>query len=1508
VTDGANQDPAELGKEAARSLYHDGLKAAVHDPLEARFAEAAVIEFARLQRERTPGIYRDALEGAEKSAEQLNVEPFRGIAEVVQNADDARASQLRLALRTGARGRELLFVHDGVPVRLNDLVAMAIAFVSTKQEEAGTKGRFGIGLKTLRAIGDALSVHSGHYHASITGSQLAPVSPASPIAGFYEPATGETLLVLELRSDFHEDEFRAWLGSWDASSLLFLDTVRAVELHSLRPRKKQVELRLEERKPRTVPLAVGRHTLDCEETVLRDPIQRRAWRRYVVHRPVPASAPKRRHKATGRTTQIGVAVPDSADTGAALLYAGLPLGDTRIGFPFSANAQFNVDTARTGAQHDEWNGWLLDRVVDLTVAVARQRFATEPSTGWISVPLVTEAETIDDRWLQGRLVAGARAVQERLVRALTFEIGGANRRTRDLVYEARPFERILSGDDLVRLHPDLAPLPWPMRDRGGRWRTVLAEIDLAQEVEADDALRLLEFDNEQLGTRPVSWFIRFARAAISSGEEAGLLWRSSVVLADGSRIRPLAPDVEAAVLVRKTRKGSLATQLGLARVIHGAYLTASPEATAVRRWLENSGILVDDVGPEPSLRALANRGTNPDMPPIELSDEDVLVLRDALGTLKDADQQKELGPEIGGAVSVKGFRWERGKRVRAAVTPATAYLPATFEDRPDGWAKAAGTCPGPAWIEPRYAKVLKRPGSDRRMPAALSFFRLLGAAVAPRLVGPATIETRYGDPASPIDFRALTPSQLEILGKRHATHLKGELLSPDLGRVVGDISRDRSRRRKRERARALLLTLDREWKDQYQGHETATAVYSYGSWVPTGTLPASWLAIARDTPWLTNEAGTPTPPRQLVVRTRLTEALYGRDAPSFASDVVEGLASSPAVRGLGLTADPRIDELVDQLTQLAESPDGVDHADVAIRYAALAAAVTNVDVTLESMVGDLTVRQLRARFGNDRRRPGLILVDGKWLPPAKVMRGRPIFGRRRAFVPDASRADRLWRVLGIPPPTVSDCVSVLTEIGSGPPSRDDEQVLADTYVYLSERVAEASRRERRAIAALPLWSGERWLTQRPIYAVDEVEVARSLGKKLAVWQPPLSRRALGPLVEVLGVTVFDDGDFTPILTEADWATGQSVGETFAAAVDHLGNWLGSHDPALYRALEPGWDELADADIAVGSGLQLELRIAGKRPIRVPARAHLVRSPLQLCFASERVIGDKDAGGRVIAALFAQGDPDKVALAWADSWLRASSGERTARMRPAEDEREDDSMDELFRQAAMTRKPMRRSKPEPAKPIPAGNGRALVAGTIETVRRLKSADDLIVSSVTRPDGAARTGEQAGRRGLREDAPAGRRIGEGRRPAPLSAVQAYAPQEQEHIALEALHRAINGELSDLRDFRHLQGVGADALDRLKRAFEIKSFARDMPNKVTLTANEYERALKDATKYYLAVVSGLEEGFDTVVRIIGNPAATLKLQESTSIVLVGVRSANKPIEVRFSRRQEAEPSGAP
>jgi hypothetical protein len=181
-----------------------------------------------------------------------------------------------------------------------------------------------------------------------------------------------------------------------------------------------------------------------------------------------------------------------------------------------------------------------------------------------------------------------------------------------------------------------------------------------------------------------------------------------------------------------------------------------------------------------------------------------------------------------------------------------------------------------------------------------------------------------------------------------------------------------------------------------------------------------------------------------------------------------------------------------------------------------------------------------------------------------------------------------------------------------------------------------------------------------------------------------------------------------------------------------------------------------------------------------------------------------------------------------------------------------------------------------------------------VRRLKAPDDLVVASVERPSGSNQR-KRHGKRGLRKDLPAGKPIHQ-EQAAPPSAPKAYSTEELQGLGLVALQKAINGELSGLRDFQHLRGVGADALDRLRRFFEMKSTAGPMTNQVPLTVNEFKRAVEEKGKFYLAVVSGLEVGYETVVRIIPNPASSLEVRRDVELKLSGVLTVDRPIEVRF------------
>jgi len=91
------------------------------------------------------------------------------------------------------------------------------------------------------------------------------------------------------------------------------------------------------------------------------------------------------------------------------------------------------------------------------------------------------------------------------------------------------------------------------------------------------------------------------------------------------------------------------------------------------------------------------------------------------------------------------------------------------------------------------------------------------------------------------------------------------------------------------------------------------------------------------------------------------------------------------------------------------------------------------------------------------------------------------------------------------------------------------------------------------------------------------------------------------------------------------------------------------------------------------------------------------------------------------------------------------------------------------------------------------------------------------------------------------------------------------------------------------RHRHGVGADAIDELRQCFETKmSSGNAIPNEITLTPNEVERARTDPD-FFLAVVAGLEEGAGELrVRFIFDPLARLPLRLRNDLTFGGVREA--------------------
>lgn len=68
-------------------------------------------------------------------------------------------------------------------------------------------------------------------------------------------------------------------------------------------------------------------------------------------------------------------------------------------------------------------------------------------------------------------------------------------------------------------------------------------------------------------------------------------------------------------------------------------------------------------------------------------------------------------------------------------------------------------------------------------------------------------------------------------------------------------------------------------------------------------------------------------------------------------------------------------------------------------------------------------------------------------------------------------------------------------------------------------------------------------------------------------------------------------------------------------------------------------------------------------------------------------------------------------------------------------------------------------------------------------------------------------------------------------------------------------------------------------------MKSFARGAPGEITLTEAEFRRAEESKTNFYLVIVSGLEEGYETELRIYINPTKNLPWTPKGQVAIGGL-----------------------
>ncbi len=449
-----------LAATAAEAIFNHPGTEPKFDPDDVASARAAVERLESLFAS-APGTFTALLEGARSGAEVLSGNRLQGLSEIIQNADDAGATEVRFLLQPDA----LLIAHNGRPVRLRDVHALATPWITTKRHNSKAIGRFGIGLMTLQALSDTLELHSGPYDVRFANLTVTAIEPFSIPDGFAN-AEDTIFRVPLVGNALDTSTLSAWAEEWDDSALLFCNGVNSVTIRSGSSSIRTLALLWQEQAPRWV-------TIGGSDTNVR---RRRATapdgRKWDVHTAevYPPQGVHRAHKAVGSSIPLGVALSvNGPDEGQ--LYAGLPVAS--LSHAVRANAQFDPLANRQGIADTLWNTAISELVADLWIAAVIDMFVTDPSAAWRSIPLPeTTTRSGFDAVVQfeSMLVKHAR---EMLPELITIHVDDSRTPLTHLATEVPRLTSVLNEKEIAELAGLPAALPFNARDQEGRWSKVL---------------------------------------------------------------------------------------------------------------------------------------------------------------------------------------------------------------------------------------------------------------------------------------------------------------------------------------------------------------------------------------------------------------------------------------------------------------------------------------------------------------------------------------------------------------------------------------------------------------------------------------------------------------------------------------------------------------------------------------------------------------------------------------------------------------------------------------------------------------------------------------------------------------------------------------------------------------------------------------------------------------------------------------------------------------------------
>ena len=1096
-------------------------------------------------------------------------------------------------------------------------------------------------------------------------------------------------------------------------------------------------------------------------------------------------------------------------------------------------------------------------------------------------------------------------------------VGGGPVLIRDLAVEDAALEGVIEPAEIASLAGLAASLPRTARDPAARWRDVLDDwrasgAPLADPVTVADALPLLQ-DPE----RGVAATIELAAAALDHGLSAQLSDLPFITTSEGRRI---VPPTAGSVELLTVSQSRLADQLGMGVGLAPEHLAATEPARTVLAWLRKVGAVIDDPRDEQVVRRLAAAGRAGAQFPEPLTDEQLRALRDAFEQLS-ADQRSSLGPDVGRVIKIAVFRYDVGGRLqRGTARPGEVYLSRAVDREPESFAVAADKTPGLLWTDNRYAEQLRSSLGRVGGLGPQKFLGLLGAERAPRLVRHPGLQARYSDPRLGLPSGASDgpPHRARALRSLGARWTLDDVDSPDLRAVVADIASEGKAAHRRDRAGALVGALGRAWDRLVERADVVAAVDDYG-WRPHGTVKAFWLWSAGATSWLDDADGVPRAPLELRLKTPGTVALHGSSAPGYLHPEFDAPNRREVLAALGVTGEPMIRDLVERLRaiqglspQLASAA-----ADAAMAYQAIAERLAH----RETLAGDLSERELRAAFAEGQ---GLVLTDVGWRAPSEVLGGAPIFRRLRPFTPQVPGTERLWAALQIRQPTAEDCLRVVGQIARtrGAPDQGDVVVLLETLRRIAQLLAGMATTPRplaRRLAALPLWTTLGWTSQRPVYGVEDPTLVDALRAEVPVCLPGGDVAQFEGLLAPMRITRLGT-ERTSVVAPESGIRDDDATELLSAAVSLLQDDLARNDARTAGALKVSWDELREFEVRVAPDLRVRVDgLIGRPPAEVET-ASKADIDLQAIYLREsRLLRQVDAGGRSIAGLFAAADQRQLAQAWLAACIAAEEGRTGQRLLLAAEEaaaeRATREREMAERAAALgeeiaKRQKGRRKGPTDRSKKDSGSGDQGRTGSSKAPERrprvLVDPETLVVLNPEGRRGAKGGSTATNRRGGGSKGPLRSPDRRGGAPRGGTGAPTFTPLDKESVGLALVRAVLAGDEEEIADLRAQHGVGADAIDKLDRFFELKVHLGDEPDVIRLEESEVRRALS-TPDFFLVVVSGVE-GADARprVRIIVDPVHQLTMQASSTVVYTGVRGAEHSLVYDLGPAPATDDSG--